>query len=113
MTDTPELNMSDRPIDLRALDPDLDPSAEERFVSGVMSRIESHGGATSPRMDVLLAIWSLARPVLVAASLVLFATLAMYVRRSERSPRRPATVAEAVGVPAMFLQQFTLPQRRP
>ena len=89
------------PVDLTALDPDADPSAEERFVSAVMTRIAAQPNPYPPRVDLLWGVWSLARPALIAASVATVAA-GVYIARSSADNGRPRTVAESVGVPPMF-----------
>ena len=59
--------MHDDPVDLTPLDPDAEDGAEDRFVGAVMTRIASQPNPYPPRVDVLLGVWSLAKPVLIAA----------------------------------------------
>jgi hypothetical protein len=94
--------MSDDPMDLTPLDPDADPGAEERFVSAVMTRISSGPSAYPVRVDALWGVWSLARPVLIAASVAIVAAGIAMARASSDAPRAPLTVAESVGVPPVF-----------
>jgi hypothetical protein len=94
--------MSDDPLDLTALDPDADSGAEERFVGAVMARIATQPNPYPVRVDVLWGAWTLARPVLIAASLVIVAAGVIVVRRASAVARGPLTVAESLGVPPGF-----------
>jgi hypothetical protein len=94
--------MPDDPIDLTALDPDADPRNAERFVNAVMTRIAATPNLYPVRVDVLWGAWSLARPVLVAASIAIVAAGIAISRASNDAPRGPLTVAESVGVPPVF-----------
>ena len=93
--------MEDHPLDLSSLDPDTDPLAADRFLTAVMSVVAMRERPTDP--DVLTGVWMLARPLLLAASVMLALATAVAVR--DRSARiEPArTVAEAVGIPPEFL----------
>ncbi len=92
----------DAPIDLTALDPDTDSGAEERFVGAVMTRIAAQPNPYPVRVDVLWGAWSLARPVLIAASVVIVVAGVVLTRASSDARRGPLTVAESLGVPPMF-----------
>ena len=92
--------MPDDPIDLTPLDPDADPGAEARFVGAVMSRIAGRGPVYPMRVDPLWGAWSLAQPVLIAAS-VAIVVAGIVMARSTRDAG-PLTVAESLGVPPMF-----------
>jgi hypothetical protein len=94
--------MPDEPIDLTPLDPDADPGAAERFVETVMSRIASRANPYPPRVDALWGASSLARPVLIAASVAIVAAGIVLVRESRSAAAGPRTVAESLGVPPMF-----------
>jgi hypothetical protein len=94
--------MSDDPLDLTALDPDADSGAEERFVGTVMARIAMQPNPYPVRVDVLWGAWSLARPVLIAASLVIVAAGVIVARATSAVDRGPLTVAESLGVPPGF-----------
>lgn len=86
--------MNDR-IDFSPLDGALAASRKARLVGSVMAALEV------PRDDVpgvWDAVWNMARPAFIAATLLLATGTAIIVRG--RSPRwRPGTVAEALGVP--------------
>ena len=99
--------MSDDPIDLTPLDPDADPNAEERFVGSVMSRVGQRGNLYPVKADPLWGAWSLARPVLIAAS-VAIALAGLVLARSTRDDR-PLTVAESLGVPPEFVGLLAVP----
>jgi hypothetical protein len=88
-------------LDLRALDPDMDPFAAERFASSVMSRIARSAALPVIPLDPLYGLWSMAPAFLIAASIVIVATLGVHLPRSRTGP--PTTIAEAVGVPADYL----------
>jgi hypothetical protein len=93
--------MQDDPLDLTALDPDADPAAEDRFVGAVMTRVAAMPDPYPMRADVLWGAWSLARPVLLAASVAIVAA-GIVLARERQDDRTPLTVAESVGVPMQF-----------
>ena len=93
--------MHDDPIDLRPLDPDQDLGAEGRFVGVVMSRVGESATLYPMRVDVLWGAWSLARPVLIAAS-VAIAVAGSLIQRATNESNAPRTVAESVGLPPQF-----------
>ena len=93
--------MPDDPIDLTPLDPDADPGAEDRFVGAVMSRLATRANPYPMRVDVLWGAWSLARPVLLAASIAIIVAGVVIVRE-RRAAAAPLTVAESLGVPPLF-----------
>jgi hypothetical protein len=101
--------MPDDPIDLTPLDPDADPGAEERFVGAVMARIAARANPYPARVDALWGVWSLARPVLVAASLAIVAAGLFLMRAAREESRRPLTVAESLGVPPEFQRAIVFP----
>ena len=103
--------MHDDPVDLTPLDPDADPAEEVRFVGAVMTRIASQPNPYPPRVDVLWGAWSFARPVLIAASIVIVAA-GILVVRGERDAAAPRTVAESMGVPPVFGVSGTAPEGR-
>ena len=97
---------SDRPddssqLDLHALDPDIDPLEADRFATAVMSRIARSPAISAIPVDPLYGLWSIAPACLIAASIVLVAALGAQREHSRIGP--PATIAEAVGVPADYL----------
>ena len=95
------------PVDLTALDPDSTPGAEDRFVGAVMARVGVHAPAYDARanpFDPCWGAWSLARPVLIAASIVIVIAGAVLARSAAAPDPRPQTVAESVGVPPEFLR---------
>jgi len=94
--------MHDDPIDLTPLDPDADPGAEERFVGAVMSRVAGRPKRYPVRVDPLLGAWSLARPVLIAASIAIVVAGFFLARATRDAQRGPLTVAESLGVPPEF-----------
>ena len=96
-------NPVDERADLSALDPDHDRGAEERFVSAVMSRIERIGAAPTIPTDPFFGLWSMTRPMLVAASFVVLAILGLAVGTQRARVTVPATIADATGIPRVFL----------
>ena len=101
--------MHDDPIDLTPLDPDADPGAEERFVGAVMSRISARGNPYPVRVDALWGAWSLARPILLAASLAIAIAGSFVAREKWVEGRGPLTVAESLGVPPEFRGVVMIP----
>jgi hypothetical protein len=93
--------MRDDPVDLTPLDPDADPGAEDRFVGAVMARIATQPNLYPPQVDILWGAWSLARPVLIAASIAIVVA-GIVIARGDADDGAPRTVAESVGVPPMF-----------
>ena len=93
--------MHDDPIDLTSLDPDADPGAEDRFVGTVMGRIAMKPNPYPLEVGVLWGASSLARPVLLAASIAI-AAAGVVLARSAAATGEPLTVAESVGVPMEF-----------
>lgn len=94
--------MHDDPIDLTPLDPDADALAEERFVGAVMARIAERSRPYPVKVDPLWGAWSLARPVLIAASIAIVIAGIFLARERDAVNDRPLTVADAVGVPPLF-----------
>ena len=90
-------------MDLRALDPDADAGAENRFVSSVMTRVARTGGAPAIPTDPLYGLWSLPRPLLFAASVIALAVLGAAVGTQRVRAATPATIADATGIPRAFL----------
>jgi len=88
---------------LRALDPDLDAGASERFVSAVMSRVALVGAPASIPTDPLYGLWSLQRPLLLAASFLALAAIGAAAGMQRGRDAAPATIADATGVPRVFL----------
>jgi len=103
--------MHDDPIDLAPLDPDADPGAEERFVGAVMAQIASRPNPYPVHVDVLWGAWSLARPVLIAASIAIVVAGVFMASAARDDVRGPLTVAESLGVPPEF--QTTLATSTP
>ena len=101
--------MPDDPIDLTLLDPDADPGAEDRFVDAVMSRIAARANPYPMRVDALWGAWSLARPVLVAASIAIAVAGLLLVLAKREEARGPLTVAESLGVPPEFQREMVTP----
>jgi hypothetical protein len=105
--------MPDDPIDLTPLDPDADPGAEDRFVGAVMSRIAARANPYPMRVDALWGAWSVARPVLVAASIAIAVTGLLLVHARREEARGPLTVAESLGVPTEFQRAMVTPASAP
>ena len=105
--------MHDDPIDLTALDPDADPGAEERFVGAVMSRIAKRPNPYPVRVDPLWGAFSLARPVLVAASVAIVVAGLFMASARRDATRGPLTVAESLGVPPVFQAAFATATSQP
>ena len=101
--------MPDDPIDLTPLDPDADPGAEDRFVRAVMSRVAARASSHPVRVDPLWGAWSLARPVLIAASVAILIAGVSIVRAYRAEARAPLTVAESLGVPPEFQRAMVTP----
>jgi hypothetical protein len=94
-------------VDLTELDPDSTPGAEDRFVEAVMTRVAASAPADVARanpFDPFWGAWSLARPVLIAASIVIVIASVVLARSAAASDPGPQTVAESVGVPPEFLR---------
>ena len=103
MTDEESYSRNDGArIDLRALDPDIDALASERFVRAVMSRVAGSPASPAIPLDPLYGLWSMPRHLLLAASILVVAILGLS-RGVQEHRARPATVAEAVGVPPELL----------
>lgn len=90
--------MDERPIDLRALDPDEDPWREQRVVGGAMARIRAlqHEQASAPAWLGWLAWW---RPAVAFAALVMAASGAVLASASGGGRAMSPGVAAAAGVP--------------
>jgi hypothetical protein len=93
----------DARLDLRALDSDLDAGNEQRFVDAVMTRVARLGVPASTPTDPLYGLWSLPRPLLIAASFAALAVLGAAFRSSRAGDEAPQTIADATGVPPIFL----------
>lgn len=100
--------MHDDPIDLTPLDPDADPGAEDRFVGAVMARVGSSANLYPMRVDALWGAWTLAKPVLIAASIAI-AVAGSLIARATNESAAPRTVAESLGVPPQF-QVMAMPR---
>jgi hypothetical protein len=100
--DRPDSRLDAR-MDLRALDPDAYAGSEDRFVSAVMARVAHLGGAPAMPTDPLYGLWSLPRPLLLAASIIALAVLGAAVGTRRAHVSTPATIADATGVPRAFL----------
>ncbi|HUQ82857.1 MAG TPA: hypothetical protein VM076_17025, partial [Gemmatimonadaceae bacterium] len=85
-----------------SLDPDRDAGAADRFVGSVMTRIAAAPNPYPMRMGVLWGASSLARPVLLAASIAIIAAGVVLVRDARDDSGAPRTVAESVGMPMEF-----------
>ena len=105
--------MHDDPIDLTALDPDADPGAEARFVGAVMSRIAERPKPYPMAVDPLWGVFSLARPVLVAASVAIVVAGLFMARATRNAARGPLTVAESLGIPPVFQAALAIPTSQP
>ena len=105
--------MADDLIDLTPLDPDAEPGAEDRFVGAVMSRIAARANPYPVRVDALWGVWSLARPVLVAASIAIVVAGVVLARASRSESQGPLTVAESLGVPPEFQSAILTPSPAP
>jgi hypothetical protein len=90
--------MDERPIDLRALDPDEDPWREQRVVGGAMARIRAlqREQASAPAWLAWLAWW---RPAVGFATLVMLASTAVLATASGGGRAAAPGVAAAAGVP--------------
>lgn len=86
----------ERPIDLRALDPDEDPWRRERVVGGVMSRVRAlqRERASGPAW---LDAW---RPAVAFAVLVMVASAAVLASARDGGRASSPGMAAAAGVPA-------------
>lgn len=100
-------------VDLTPLDPDAEPGAEERFVGAVMSRIASRANPYPVRVDPLWGAWSLARPLLVAASVAIVLAGFALLRETREDARAPQSVAESLGVPPEFRGAIVIPASAP
>lgn len=89
--------------ELQPLDPDIDARAAERLERAVMAKIASSVHAPSLPIDPLFGLWSLPRPVLLAASIFALAVLGISVAPPSRDRPAPATIAESMGVPPQLL----------
>ena len=105
--------MHDDPIDLTALDPDASPGAEARFVGAVMSRIAERGNPYPVRVDALWGVWSLARPVSIAASIAILVAGLLIAGAVLDDHRGPLTVAESLGIPPEFGGGLVTPVSNP
>jgi hypothetical protein len=88
--------MDDRPIDLRALDPDEDPWREQRVVGGAMMRIREMRREPAPAWIAWLAWW---RPAAGFAALVMAVSATVLATASGGGNAAPAAIAAASGVP--------------
>lgn len=110
--DSPGDARADQRLDLHALDPDADPAAQARFIDAVMTRVAEQRTLYPAPADPLWGVWSLARPLIAAAAVLLVVAGAMTVRARQPRPDVPRTVAEAVGIPPEFLTAITRPVSR-
>lgn len=83
------------PVDLSALAP---VTSDEAFARNVIAEVRRRGLVVA--IDPLLGIGYFTRPVLLAAAAL---ALLLVWRGTNPATRRPASVAEAVGVPPEFL----------
>jgi hypothetical protein len=67
-----------------------------------MSRIATAPNPYPVHVDVLWGAWSLARPVLIAASVAIVAAGIAISRTGNDAAGGPVTVAESIGVPSVF-----------
>lgn len=100
-------NGDDERVDLSAIDPDRDPAAAARFLTGVMARVEARPAPAALPGDPLVGIWSMLRaPALAAGILIAVAAGVAGVRMNTRRAA-PQTIVQAIGVPAEFLADAT------
>lgn len=90
-------------VELRPLDPDLDPQAAGRFVDQIATRIGARGACARVPVDPLYGLWALPRPLLVAASIIGLALVGIASRAGSRESGAPSTTAESIGVPLQLL----------
>lgn len=90
--------MDDRPIDLRALDPDDDPWREQRVVGGAMARIREMQRAQTGTAAGGLAWLAWWRPAVGFAALVMAVSATVLATASGGGSAPPAVTA-AAGVP--------------
>lgn len=88
--------MDERPMDLRALDPDEDPRRRERVVGGAMMRIRAMRRERAPAPG-WLQWW---RPALGFAALVIAVSGAVLASVPEGGRGGTPGIAAAAGVPA-------------
>jgi hypothetical protein len=88
--------MSDDPIDLSSLRDALEQSVEDRVVKAVLQRVASDR-ATEP--DIVAAIWSLARPTLIAATLVIGIGGSIVLQARPARLAAPTTIWQSFGLP--------------
>lgn len=98
-----ELPEHESRADLSALDPDRDAGAADRFVAGVMARVAARPAPRALPADPLVGIWSLVRSPAIAAGIIIAATIGAVGVRMNRGEPPPQTIAQAMGVPAEFL----------
>ncbi|MBX9928911.1 MAG: hypothetical protein K2X99_08360 [Gemmatimonadaceae bacterium] len=99
------MSTSNTPIDLSAFDPDRDPDAEARMIGNILAGRRVHYPLSRSRLgaSVLLDVWALDRRAVLAV-LAAAASITIVVERvALGTPRAPVTVAEAIGVPPMYL----------
>ncbi len=97
------------PFDLSALDPDRDPTAQERLVRDVLHGRQRRYPA---QPESLVSVWATS-PHLGIVLLAMAATLLLIVgmdRRDDTAP--PRTVAESLGVPPEFLDGTSTMEQR-
>lgn len=100
---TAQLPTGSARAELAALDPDIVSGAEEHFVSTVRARMDRVRAAPTVPLDPLYGLWSLPRPLLIAASVLALAVLGAFFAVRRENQVTPATIADATGVPPLFL----------
>lgn len=100
--------MDDRPIDLRALDPTLDPERWERRIASITAlaapELARRAALAGSPAQVLLGWFRPALSVAAALALCAVAVLALLARGAEARSARPAIAAEALYLPAPVAQ---------
>jgi hypothetical protein len=91
--------MRDDRIDLRALDPTLDPERFQRLVAGIGRGAAAELAARRARATVIGQITAWRRPMLAAAATLLIVSGAVLWSTREDDSREGMGVVEAVGVP--------------
>lgn len=91
------------PVSLQTIDPDLDASAAERFVTTVMRRAAANAAPPSIPRDPLYGLWSIPHRALIAASFIGLAMLGVAVGTRRAHDDAPSTIADATGVPPVYL----------
>ncbi len=97
-------------LDLSALDSDAEPGSADRFTQAVLQRTRASTSPPQIPLDPLYGLWSLPRAILIAASVLILAALALPRHNASPANAPPATIAEAVGAPAdLYVHGGTLP----